>query len=181
MTARDEYSVSVYASPMPLPIPFFVHTYFVLTHHDLQARYELLGFETEHHSKRLHKLIFKDYLPPETGFNWLSTYLFPEIGPRYHVKKLHTIAGSTGSVAYELFDFITSPRLFEYPGLDNYHMIQGPNSNLFTAWVLNQVSGCKFNLPKVRGVRITLSHKALKAHHRKRPPAGPFAVQRRAL
>jgi hypothetical protein len=93
--------------------------------------------------------IYKNLLPPETGFLiiTISEYAERSTLPRWGTKAYTTCAGPIGSPAHKLYDFIEDGGLLTYPYAQTYKMISGPNSNTFVQWVLKQVPGHGLSMP----------------------------------
>lgn len=132
---------------MPIPLQLWSHIYFVTEHASKLNRIEFLGYEKEHHPSRVYERIFKNYLPPEMGFRIMSTAIFWDIGPRFGVKLIKEVAGGVSSPAHKLWDLLENGGFKNYPFMNQYNMVLGPNSNTFTQWVIDQVPECGLKLP----------------------------------
>jgi hypothetical protein len=143
-----EYEVKLYATPMPLPLYGSVHTYFTAAHAQHIDRIEVLGFLPQSHPARYYEEIFKNYLPPETGFRVISEVLgeFPSL-PRMPSRCIGVCRGGVGTTAEQLYTLLTTAAVTQYPGAGHYRMVRGPNSNTFSQWIIDQYSADELRLP----------------------------------
>ena len=147
MERNDNYTVSIYSTPLSLPLFFAVHTHVVCTYKTESNRFDVTGHVSSSHPTAIDRYIFKNLLPTEAGFRILPSLPTHGIGPRWTVTLHSSVTGPAKSPAHQLYTYIVSGGLQNYPYRDRYHMFLGPNSNTFTQWVVDQVPECKLKLP----------------------------------
>lgn len=138
----DLYSVALWASPMPRPISFAVHTWFVVSYQGNQDRYEVW----DPASSNTNGVLCINIAPPDRG---CRTHIFSDplqSQQTFTSLQLAEVTGPAGSAAAALYNFIVhnSPA---YPHKGRYVMYPGPNSNTYTQWVLNQFADSELRLP----------------------------------
>lgn len=117
----EEACVRVYGAPIPYLRRFAIHTWFVVK----RARsYELHRWEVWQEAGGPYGHVQRDLLDPEQDVGAGGT---------------HVIAELRGEMAEKVARFIEtqSPR---YPWRHEYTYFPGPNSNTYTAWVLNKAA-----------------------------------------
>jgi len=142
-----QYSVTLYSSPLPLPLSFAVHTYLVVETNDVTKRLDVDGYLPHTHTRHYGGYIFINLLPPTQGYKIFGLTPKFGIGPRWQVTKHGTCSGTNYSPAHNLHQFVETDGLKNYPFINNYNMLLGPNSNTFTQWIIDQVPECSFKLP----------------------------------
>lgn len=141
------YKIHLYSTPLPLPLNFFVHCYFVSKHNGIVHRHEVIGNERPDHPAIRSGFLFQDYLPAEQGFSMCAKALCHGRGPRFGVQHIGYCAGEADSPAHQLYTLLTTDAVYACPAVYHYKMIQGPNSNTFAQWVIDQVPDCGLQLP----------------------------------
>jgi Protein of unknown function (DUF3750) len=143
MEREDEYIVSIWITPMPWPLSFAVHAWFVCEHGNVRDRVEVWAPVWV---KQGSSTIVKNALDPEMGFR--KSYLQSVSNPRKRGKatKYEEIRGYEGSIAYELYQCIMQSERY-YPYTKSYRMWPGPNSNTFVSWVLSRFTQLSVRLP----------------------------------
>lgn len=131
--------VFLFASPVPFPFFFAVHSWFVIKLHGEVHRWEFGRFRNSPRPGGIG--IQHDFLPPLAGMN-----MFPwSTRPRYPSNLVGHITSTTSSTATELARFIHCSSM-EYPLKRNYSYT-GPNSNTYVAWVLRQFPASGLKMP----------------------------------
>jgi Protein of unknown function (DUF3750) len=152
MAATDsspaQYTVTIYASRLFFPIWFAVHTHIVIEYNGVASRYDIFSRTPVSEENFIEGYLRKNVLPPKTGLfmvwpgNARSGY-----GPRWGAKKCGLITGGENSVAQSMYHFFEQGFVKEYPHLHIYKIVNGPNSNTFTQWVLDQFPEAELKLP----------------------------------
>jgi Protein of unknown function (DUF3750) len=127
----SEFSVALWSTPMPWPISFAVHMWFVVTHAGVSDRYEVWAFRGKFNGS----LIAKNAIALESGFR--RTYFDDPINPvrTGPVTKLWEITGDSESLAAQLYyRVVTSAQVYQFNTF--YRLWPGPNSNSYIAWCL---------------------------------------------
>jgi hypothetical protein len=138
----SDFSVALWSTPMPWPISFAVHLWFVVTKNGVPDRYEV--WATNGTFKE--SLIAKNGLPPESGFR--TTYFDNPYHPKRTGKTtlLWRIEGGDESVVANVCERIVSS-IDVYPYNKRYMMWPGPNSNSYVAWCLAPYPELRRSLP----------------------------------
>ena len=144
------YKVSIYSTPLMLPLSFAAHAYVVTEHNGIVNRYDMYapGFTPD--GEPCCGLIYKNSLPVTTGFSIIfskNTKFNVAKGIRWRVRKCSSVTGDAGSPAHSLYEFIENGGLKNYPYPESYRLLKGPNSNTFPQWIIDQVPECKLSLP----------------------------------
>lgn len=135
MSIQDSnaYKVSLYSTPMPFPLNFAVHTWFVVEYAGNVDRYEVWATLGRYGDKT----VYKNAIEPTAGFR---TSFFDSLENPKKVG-VSTLLGSTQGESQEragqMYRCIVDS-LHTYPALHTYRMWPGPNSNTYTQWILNQ-------------------------------------------
>ena len=137
------YKVSVYAAPMPFPLNFTVHTWFVTEYAGKVDRYEVWAVL----GRIGNKALYVNGLDPYEGFR--KTFFDSIHNPKRKSEayELMSWCGEAGTVAQALFQEVRNS-LTTYPAPNHYRMWPGPNSNTYVAWVLQQVPEVSYRLPR---------------------------------
>lgn len=136
---KNKYQVFLFSSPVPIPLNFAVHTWFVINLKGKINRWEFGKFWGGPHPNGIG--VFKNLLEPTKGMNiyWWKT------NPRFKSKLISYIQGDEKSVAKNLALFIEE-NSNDYP-LKNTYKLLGPNSNSFMKWVLDKFPNSDLKLP----------------------------------
>lgn len=141
------YTVRVYASAMPLPIPFVLHTWVVVSDGSTTDRFDVMGFHEDGSWER-RGYVYKNYHPPDAGCPVLALgtrRLWPDT-LKWRRRVLYTLQGEEGSPVHGIWKLLRSaPEV--YPYVHSFGLIFGPNCNTFTQWVLDKVSPGAYTLP----------------------------------
>ncbi|MEM7161878.1 MAG: DUF3750 domain-containing protein [Bacteroidota bacterium] len=133
------YQVFLFSAPLPYPLNFAVHGWFVINLNGRIHRWDFGRFIDSPHPNKIG--VLKDFIPFTTGlrkFPWNTKYVTES--------KLHGyISGPLDSRAEKMARFIENETP-NYPLRDTYKLI-GPNSNTYVKWVINHFSDCGFKLP----------------------------------
>jgi Protein of unknown function (DUF3750) len=145
---HPEYTVTIYSSRLFFPIWFAVHTHIVVEHNGVANRYDIFSRTPVSEETQIEGYLRKNVLPPKTGlFMAWPGNAKKGYGPRWGTKACGTILGGEQSVAHRMYDFFEHGVVKEYPHLHVYKIMNGPNSNTFTQWVLNQFPEAELKLP----------------------------------
>lgn len=137
-----EYTVSLWVTPVPFPLHFAAHCWLVISDSKTRHRFEVwaplwvTGDST----------VIVDALKPEEGFRTSFFYSLKNPYKKSIPRKIHTVQGTAGSVAHELYDFIKASEQ-TYPARHRYNMVFGSNSNTYIAWILQHFPTAGFQLP----------------------------------
>ena len=124
---EDKYQVLL----MSCPIFFFArHPWFVLNEKGKISRYEIMHFKSDKTNNYLH---INEFLP----FISFITYTSRKFNIPDKPILLKCIEGDEGSLAHKAIEFIKNSGK-NYPFLDKYSLVAGPNSNTYAQWVLNK-------------------------------------------
>lgn len=135
----NPYQVYLLVSPIPLPLSFAVHGWFVTRAGDEISRYEFGKFGGSPHPNGIGLL--KDFLKPTVGMNLLPGS--PKWRHKSYLKGM--ISGDADSIAAELAFFLENKSEY-YPHKKHYRYL-GPNSNTYIGWVLSHFPQCGLKLP----------------------------------
>ena len=136
---KEKYQVFLFSSPVPYPLMFAVHTWFVVNLRGKINRWEFGQFKGSPHKNGIG--ILKDFFEPAEGMN----KYFWKSNPRFNSKLIDFIEGDEDSTAKDLAEFI-EVNSNSYP-LKNKYILIGPNSNTYIQWVLNRFPKVDFKLP----------------------------------
>jgi hypothetical protein len=136
------YSVALWSTPMPWPLSFAVHVWFVVTCDEVSDRYEVWA--------KLGKIngtaVVKNALDLQSGFR--TSYFSHPVTPKKTgvATLLARVEGEAGSVVAELYQrIVSSPQM--YPHTTRYRMWPGPNSNTYVAWCVAPCPDLQVALP----------------------------------
>ena len=138
---KSKYQVFCFSSPVPFPLCFAVHTWFVINLKGKIHRIEFGKFMVSENEKRVKTGVFKDFIRPTNGMN----KYFWKPKPRFKSKLIGVVEGGENSIAKKMTVFIKN-KSSEYPLKDKYSLI-GPNSNTFTQWILDKFHESDLKLP----------------------------------
>jgi len=140
------YKVFVYASKMPLPIQFTVHTWIVTEHDEVRDRFDVLGFKEDRGIR--HGYFYKNFLPPKMGCPVFSIGKWRLFEKRitWKTELLYEIQGGVGSDAHKIYTLLHKDYK-KIPIVNRFRLLIGPNCNSFTQWVLDYVAPKKYPLP----------------------------------
>jgi hypothetical protein len=132
---------------MPLPIPFVLHTWIVVTHNDISDRYDVMGFHEDGAGKR-NGYLYTNFHSPETGVPILAigTKRLLKDTLQWESKVLFTLQGDVGSPAHKIWELLHNQQ-DTYPYIHQFGLVFGPNCNTFTQWVLDQGTSGEITLP----------------------------------
>ncbi len=136
---KEKYQVFLFSSPIPYPLNFAVHTWFVINLKGKISRWEFGQFKGSPHKNGIG--VLKNFFEPTEGMNkyfWKSY-------PRFTSKLIDFIEGDENSTASNLAEFIENFS-DSYPLKDKY-ILTGPNSNTFVQWIINQYPEANIKLP----------------------------------
>ena len=136
---KNKYQVFIFSSPVPIPLNFAVHTWFVINLRGQIHRWEFGYFRGSPKENKIGML--KDFFRPTVGMN----FYFWKAEPRFCSRLVDFIEGGDSSVARELALFIEE-KSYSYPLKDTY-MFKGPNSNTYMQWVLDKFPDSNLKLP----------------------------------
>lgn len=135
-----KYQVFLLTCPVPLPLSFAVHSWFVVNQKGIVSRWEVV------HKKNLRKIswghLYMNIRPVFQGspiFFKRHTYFWKNFTLRGYIE------GGEGSTAHQMTDFILNSKN-TYPYRDIYFVL-GPNSNTYPQWVMKAFPGFKARLP----------------------------------
>ena len=133
------YQIFLFAAPLPLPLNFAVHAWFVIQFNGLIERWEFGRFMDSPHPNKIG--VLKNFMTPTSGMR-----KYPWKTSKGTQAKLYGyIEGLRDSIAHKMFDFIQK----ETPNytLQNTYTLTGPNSNTYMQWVINRFPESTFKLP----------------------------------
>ncbi len=139
---QDLYAVQVWQTPMPWPLHYAVHTWFVVSYRYQIDRFEVwatLGSFTG-------SALVQNATAPYVGFR--TSFFDRVVNPRKIgvATKVGEVSGTVGSEAYELYQSVYHS-MTEYPFKLRYRMWPGPNSNTYVQWVLAKHPNIDIVLP----------------------------------
>ena len=129
--------------PMPWPLSFASHLWFVVTCDEVSDRYEVWA--------QLGKIndtaVTKNALSLHSSFR--SSYLDNPLTPKKTgvATLVAGVEGEAGSAVAELYARIVTS-LYTYPYATSYRMWPGPNSNTYIAWCLAPYPDLQLPLPR---------------------------------
>lgn len=136
---KNKYQVFLFSSPVPIPLNFAAHTWFVINLKGKIHRWEFGLFRGSPHPNGIG--ILKDFLKPIEGMN-----IYPwKSNPKFNSKLIDFIEGGEKSIAKDLALFIEK-KSNSYPLKDIYKLLS-PNSNSYVSWVLNKFPNSGLKLP----------------------------------
>lgn len=135
----NKYQVFIFSSPVPIPLNFAVHTWFVINLKGEIHRWEFGYFRGSPNENEIGML--KDFFNPTVGMN----FYFWKAEPRFKSKLVDFIDGGDNSKAKELALFIEK-NSSSYP-LKDIYQFRGPNSNTYMQWVLDKFQNSGLKLP----------------------------------
>ena len=136
---KNKYQVFIFSSPVPIPLNFAVHTWFVINLRGEIHRWEFGYFRGSSNENEVGML--RDFFTPTVGMNFYSW----KAEPRFSSKLVDFIEGGDDSMARELALFIEE-KSDSYPLKDAY-LFKGPNSNTYMQWVLDKFPASTLKLP----------------------------------
>ena len=136
---KDKYQVFLLGSPLPIPLNFAIHTWFVIQLKGKIHRWEFGRFRGSPHKNGIG--VLKDYLKPTDGMN----ILFWRTNPRFSAHLINFIEGGDHSMAHKLALTIET-KSNGYP-FKNIYALKGPNSNSYMQWILNEFPNSDLKLP----------------------------------
>lgn len=136
---NTKYQVFLFSSPVPIPLNFSVHTWFVINLKGKISRWEFGKFRGSPHKNGIG--VLKNFFEKTEGMN--ICFWKPE--PRFKSQLIDFIEGDGDSVANRIAFFIDE-HSNSYPLKTEYYMT-GPNSNSFMQWILNKFPEAKLKLP----------------------------------
>ena len=136
---KNKYQVFLFSSPVPIPLNFAIHTWFVINLKGKIHRWEFGSFRGSPHPNGIG--VLKDFLEPTKGMN----FYWWKANPRFDSKLISFIEGNDKSIAKDLALFIEK-NSNKYP-LKNTYKLLGPNSNSFMSWILEKFPNSKLKLP----------------------------------
>jgi hypothetical protein len=136
---KDKYQVFILSSPVPIPLNFAVHTWFVVNLKGEVHRWEFGYFRGSPCENEVG--VLKDFFRPTTGMN----FYFWKSEPRFRSKLAAFIEGGDDSIARDMALFIEE-NSYSYP-LKNIYRFKGPNSNTYMQWVLDKFPSSNLKLP----------------------------------
>jgi len=136
---KSKYQVFLFSSPVPIPLNFAVHTWFVINLKGEINRWEFGRFRGSPHKNGIG--ILKNFFTPTEGMN----IFFWKRNPRFDSKLIGFIEGDEKSVANSLAVFIEK-HSNSYP-LKTKYGLTGPNSNTFVQWILNKFPDANMKVP----------------------------------
>ena len=135
---KKKYQVFVMSSPVPFPLNYGIHLWFVINLKGKIHRIEFGKFNGSPHKDGVG--VLKDFLAHTTGMN----RCFFRKNPRFSSKVEDFIEGHKNSNAFKLATFVLEQHE-DYP-LKNEYKLLGPNSNSFVGWVLKQFPNIDMNI-----------------------------------
>ncbi len=149
MRPEDNYIITIYSSRLFFPLWFVIHTHIVVECNGVASRFEVFGRTPSAKEENMVKgYLYKNVLAPEAGLYIIcATSATSGIGPRWKTKKCSSLRGGENSVAHDIYKFFNDGSVANYPYIENYSMVKGPNSNTFTKWVIDQFPEAKLKLP----------------------------------
>lgn len=120
---REKFQVLILYCPAYFPFNFFRHPWFVLNEKGNVSRWEV----RHHINKQNNNYLFVNNQNPFEGIN-----KFPYIKSKWNARFLKLIEGD---LAEKITNFIKTSG-DKYPYINNY-CLNGPNSNTYLVWVLN--------------------------------------------
>jgi len=136
---KDKYQVFLFSSPVPIPMNFAVHTWFVINLKGEINRWEFGQFRGSPYKNGIGNL--KNFFSPIDGMN----KFFWKREPRFNSKLIDYIEGDEDSLANRMAIFIEEYSN-SYP-LKTKYVLTGPNSNSFVQWILNKFPDANLQLP----------------------------------
>ena len=151
---KDKFQVFLFAAPLPIPVNFAVHAWFVIQLEHKIERWEFGKFRNSGNPKGIG--ILKNFMNPVSGMQ-----KYP-----WRTKKgsssqlLGKISGEKGSLAHLMAKFIREETP-NYP-LQKIYRYLGPNSNTYAQWVIDHFPKSGFTLPRrAIGRKYNGKHKRL--------------------
>lgn len=150
---KDKYQVFLIRCPATLPFSFAAHTHLAVNRRGSFARYTIsyhkarsdgkpLFAGSGHICKGCNQYLHRDDKSPAVG----GVEVFPYVAhPLWTVRVADSLEGGEDSLAKRICDFLESS-FAAYPYADRYSVF-GPNSNTYTAWILNQFPDSGIKLP----------------------------------
>lgn len=142
----SHYRISVYYTPMSLPLSFTCHTWIEITKDTKTTRYDIWAYSGLPFGEQVTGYVYKNLFP-----NHLGTTVSPFASAhspehRQSGKIFSQIEGNDNSIAAHLYNAIEE-KVVSYPYADSYNMIFGPTCNTFTQWLLDLVPNHTLSLP----------------------------------
>lgn len=140
------YRVTVYATPMPIPIQFLLHTWLVVEHAGTVHRFDVFGFQEDGRGVRC-GYVYKNFSPPTQGAPLFAIGKHRFLAHKtWAARVLYVIEGDQCSDAHRIYELLNHG-ICKVPSIQRYNIALGPNSNSFTQWVLDAVAPGKYPLP----------------------------------
>lgn len=147
-SSSHSYMVGLFGSQI-LPLFEITHHWFAVKHKNEIRRVEVLGLlsnTTQEGNKAGLTYSQEDFFEGlhSNPLKYLSPFI---LSSRFETFNTGIIKGNKGSLAHKLSQFILY-KSWEYPFLDRYepYPSEGPNSNTYISWVLEQVPKAKQKL-----------------------------------
>ena len=140
------YTVSVYTTPMSLPLSFTCHSWVEVSHNDHCERFDFWAYPGFKTANANHGYVYKDIFPNHLGTTVSPFVRVDNIAKRQTGKIVSTKTGRAGSDVQKLYTKIKASA-FLYPLHSTYNMILGPNCNSYTQWLLQLVPEVGLTLP----------------------------------
>lgn len=122
--------VFLFASPLPLPLSFACHPWFLINKQGKLSRWEVWQYSGLRGNSWGH--VYRDLWPPFTAMRVLHLI-------SGFVWRPKIIARFEGNIALKLIEAIErSPETYPFA---QYYSLFGPNSNTYAQWVLDQAGG----------------------------------------
>ncbi len=139
LVKNDKYQAFLFVSPVPFPLNFALHGWFVINLKGELNRWEFGIFYKNPHPNKIG--VSKNFFKPTEGMNkfWWRRY------PRFNGKLINFISGGENSVAKKMALFIEN-NSYKYP-LRKTYKLTGPNSNTFIGWIIEKFPHSNFKLP----------------------------------
>lgn len=142
LVKKDEYQVFLLSSPLPWPLSFIYHLWFVIN-----KKGKLFRWEVGHWGEKKKGYIFLNFMKPDLGFvkSPIGYLKDPRTAnnKRYNAK---VIAVFESKKAIKLIKIIEKNNK-NYPFILKYHFI-GPNSNTYIQWIISKFHGLDIKLPR---------------------------------
>jgi len=140
LVKKDKYQVFLFSSPIPIPLNFIVHTWFVLNKKGKLSRWEV--WEHKNKCKTSWGHVHLNLHKPEIGIRMLPFSNFKPYGPRFNSKLIGKIEGKNAKKMIDFIEKNSKDSVF----VNNYNYF-GPNSNTYTQWIIDKFEKSKLKLP----------------------------------
>ena len=122
---KKKYQVFLFSTPLPLPFNFAVHTWLVTSNKGVVKRWEV--WHTKKHVPKSYGFLNLNLRKPSVGGR---RYVFGKERRHFFSKLIGSVSGGEKSLAKKMVDFMDND-VYNYPSLNKYHYVPGPNSNTF--------------------------------------------------